>query len=123
MKTRGTAPGATARGGRGHEPPAGIVDTNRGNVAGSLIPSSWLAQSLLRKSTDSGTRRQSGNADGFSANGPAVPEGQPVHRAPEQLRPHPVYLDVCGPIATEETPRDLAESTPVIAPLLTTRDG
>ena len=134
MKKRGTAPGATARGGRGHEPPASIVNTNRGNVAGSLIPSSWLAQSLLRKSTgklfswnarntDGGTRRRSGNGCGFSANGPAVPEGQPVHRAPEQLYPHPVYLDVCGPTATEETPHDLAESTPVIVPLLTTQDG
>lgn len=50
-------------------------------------------------------------------------EGRLVHRTPEQLRPHPVYLDVCGPIAKEETPNDLAESTPVIAPLLTTRDG
>ena len=46
-----------------------------------------------------------------------------VHRAPERLRLHPVYVDVCGPIATEETPHNLAESTPVIAPLLTTRDG
>ena len=40
------------------------------------------------------------------------------------MYPHPAYLDVCGPIAKEETPQhDLAESTPVIAPLLTTRDG
>ena len=58
-----------------------------------------------------------------AVDGPAAPEGRLVHRAPEQLRPHPVYLDVCGPIATEETPHDLAESTPVIVPLLTTRDG
>ena len=56
-------------------------------------------------------------ADGFAA------EGRLVHRAPERLHLHPVYVDVCGPIATEETPHDLAESTPVIAPLLTTRDG
>ena len=54
---------------------------------------------------------------------PAPLEGRLVHHAPEQLRPHPVYVDVCGPIAKEETPHDLAESTPVIAPLLTTRDG
>ena len=50
-------------------------------------------------------------------------EGRLVHRTPEQLRPHPVYLDVCGPIATEETPHDLTDYTPVVAPLPTTRDG
>ena len=50
-------------------------------------------------------------------------EGRLVHRTPEQLRPHPVYLDVCGPLATEETPHDLTDRTPVVAPLPTTRDG
>ena len=53
----------------------------------------------------------------------AAPEGRLVYRAPEQLRPHPVYLDVCGPMATRKTPHSPAGSTPVIAPLLTTKDG
>ena len=57
------------------------------------------------------------------ADGPVAPEGRLVHRAPEQLRPHPVYLDVCGPIATGKIPHGPAEPIPVIAPLLTTRDG
>ena len=55
--------------------------------------------------------------------GRAAPEGRLVYRAPEQLRPHPVYLDVCGPMATRKTPHSPAGSTPVIAPLLTTKDG
>ena len=57
------------------------------------------------------------------ADGPAAPEGRLVYRAPEQLRPHPVYLDACGPVAIVKTPHSLAGSTSVIAPLLTTRDG
>ena len=58
-----------------------------------------------------------------TVDGPAAPEGRLVHRAPEQLRPHPVYLDVCGPMATVKTPHSPAGPTPVIAPLPTTRDG
>ena len=57
------------------------------------------------------------------ANGSAGLEGRLVHHAPEQLRPHPVYLDVCGPVATGKTPHSPAVPTPVIAPVLTTRDG
>ena len=58
-----------------------------------------------------------------AADGPAAPEGRLVDRAPEQLRPHPVYLDACGSVATGRTAHNPAGSTPVIAPLLTTRDG
>ena len=58
-----------------------------------------------------------------TVDGHVAPEGRLVDRAPEQLRPHPVYLDVCDPIATGKTPHSPAGSTPVIAPLLTTRDG
>ena len=58
-----------------------------------------------------------------AVDGPAAPEGRLVHRAPEQLRPHPVYLDVGGPVTTGKTPHDPTDPTPVIAPLLTTRDG
>ena len=58
-----------------------------------------------------------------TADGAAEPEGRLVHRAPEQLRPHPVYLNVCSPVATGKMPPSPADSTPVIAPLLTTRDG
>ena len=55
--------------------------------------------------------------------GRAAPEGRLVYRAPDQLRPHPVYMDVCGPMATRKTPHSSAGPTPVIAPLLTTKDG
>ena len=58
-----------------------------------------------------------------TADGAAEPEGRLVHRAPEQLRPHPVYLNVCSPVATGKMPPSPADSTPVIAPLLTTKDG
>ena len=58
-----------------------------------------------------------------TADGAVESEGRLVHRAPEQLRPHPVYLDVCGPMATVKTPHSPAGPTPVIAPLLTTKDG
>ena len=58
-----------------------------------------------------------------AVDGPAAPEGRLVHRAPEQLRPHPVYLDVCGPVTAVQIPHGSAEPAPVIAPLLTTRDG
>ena len=58
-----------------------------------------------------------------TADGAAEPEGRLVHRAPEQLRPHPVYLNVCSPVATGKMPHSPADSTPVIAPLLTTKDG
>ena len=53
---------------------------------------------------------------------PATPEGRLVRRAPGQLRPHPVYPDVRAPAATVKTPHGPA-GPPVIAPLLTTRDG
>ena len=53
----------------------------------------------------------------------AAAEGRLVHRAPEQLHPHPGYLDVCDPIAAVKTPHSPTGPTPVIAPLLTTRDG
>ena len=53
---------------------------------------------------------------------PATPEGRLVRRAPGQLRPHPVYPDVRAPAATVKTPHGPA-GAPVIAPLLTTRDG
>ena len=79
---------------------------------------SWNA-----RNTDGGARRRSGNADGFSANDPAVPEGRLVHRAPEQLRLHPVYLEVSAPIAAVKTPHSPAGPIPVIVPLLTTKDG
>ena len=58
-----------------------------------------------------------------AANGPAGPEGRLVHRAPEQLRLHPAYLDVCGPVTAVRTLRAAVKSSLVIAPLLTTRDG
>ena len=53
----------------------------------------------------------------------AAPEGQLVERALDQLRAHPVYLDVCGPLAASPVPNDAAEFSPIIEPLLTTRDG
>ena len=55
--------------------------------------------------------------------GPDAPEGRLVDRALEQLRAHPVYLEVCGPLAAATVPNDPADPTPIIEPLLTTRDG
>ena len=53
---------------------------------------------------------------------PATPEERLVRRAPGQLRPHPVYPNVRAPAATVKTPHGLA-GPPVMAPLLTTRNG
>ncbi len=53
----------------------------------------------------------------------AAPEGQLVERALDQLRAHPVYLEVCGPLASSTTPHAQADLSPIIEPLLTTRDG
>ena len=55
--------------------------------------------------------------------GPAAQEGRLVHRAPEQLRAHPVYLEICGPLPAATIPHGPADPTPIIEPLLTTRDG
>ncbi len=55
--------------------------------------------------------------------GPAAPEGRLVHREPEQLRAHPVYLEICGPLTAVTIPHGPADPTPTIEPLPTTRDG
>ena len=63
-------------------------------------------------------------SDGVLApGGPEAPEGRLVHRAPEQLRAHPVYLEVCGQLTAATVPHGPADPTPIIEPLLTTRDG
>ncbi len=55
--------------------------------------------------------------------GPTAPELRLVHCSLEQLRAHPVYLKVCGPLTTATIPRRPADRTPIIEPLLTTQDG
>ena len=55
--------------------------------------------------------------------GPTAPELRLVHRSLEQLRAHSVYLKACGPLTTATIPRRPADRTPIIEPLLTTRDG
>ena len=53
----------------------------------------------------------------------AAPKGRLVERALDQLRAHPVYLEVCGPLASSTTPHDPTDLSPIIEPLLTTWDG
>ena len=86
----------------------------------------WLAEPL-DQSTPHGAGRTAQTvlqaATVATPDGPAVPEGRLVHRTPEQLRAHSVYLKVCGPLTTATIPRRPAELRPIIEPLLTTRDG
>ena len=56
-------------------------------------------------------------------NDSAALEGRLVQRAVEQLRAHPVYLKVCGSLAAARISNDQLDSTPIIEPLLITRDG
>ena len=52
-----------------------------------------------------------------------VPEGRLVDHALAELRAHPVYLKICGPLAAATIPDDQADFAPIIEPLLVTRDG
>ena len=70
----------------------------------------------------SGTARAKSD-DVLTPVGPAALESRLVHRAPEQLRAHPVYLEVCDPLPTVTVPHGPADSTHIIEPLLTTRNG
>ena len=54
---------------------------------------------------------------------PTGVESRLVYHAPEQLRPHPVYLKTCGPIAVSKIPSGSADSPTVIEPVLVTKAG
>ena len=50
-------------------------------------------------------------------------EDRLVHRPPTALRPHPVYQELCGPIAAARVRRVAQQAGPIREPLLTTTDG
>ena len=50
-------------------------------------------------------------------------EDRLVERPPTALRPHPVYQELCGPIAAVRVRRVAQQAGPIREPLLTTTDG
>ena len=50
-------------------------------------------------------------------------QGRLVHRPAAELRPHPIYLELCGPIAATQVTRVSQQAGAMLEPLLTTTDG
>ncbi len=50
-------------------------------------------------------------------------QGRLVHRPAAELRPHPIYLEVCGPVAATRATRLAQQAWAMCEPLLITTDG
>ena len=54
---------------------------------------------------------------------PAYRGSRLVYRPPDELRPHPTYLEICGPISESEVHQTSSQLATLVEPLLITIDG